>query len=75
MLHVLLDLRVGELAPDEALGVEDRVARVGVEGVFGGLANSAEDGQWACGEVGEGLETYNRSSSPKLTQEGVILFP
>ena len=40
MLDIVLDFRIGKLAPDEALGIEDGVARVGVERVLGGLSDS-----------------------------------
>ena len=40
-LHVGLDLSVGELASDEALGVEDGVVRVHGDLVLGGISDEA----------------------------------
>ena len=72
VLHVALDLGVIELATNETLGVEDGVLRVGVERVLRTITNTRD--AW----VGTPLRkwnkgrTYSRSSSEKLTHEGVI---
>ncbi len=41
VLHVALDILVVHLAPNETLGVKDRVTRVGVEGVLGRVTDKA----------------------------------
>lgn len=72
VLHVALDLGVVGLAANKTLGVEDGVLRVGVERVLRTITNTRD--AW----VGTPLRkwnkgrTYSRSSSEKLTHEGVI---
>lgn len=40
VLHILLDIRLLSPATDETFGVEDRVLRVGVVGVLGGVSDT-----------------------------------
>ena len=71
MLHVALDFRLVILATNETLCVEDGVFRVGMECILRAVTNTARLQMSQEGEATEGV-THSRSSSEKLTQEGVI---
>ena len=72
VLHILLNIGVVHLAANETLGIEDGVLGVGVEGVLGGVTDTARMSKKS---YRAHRNTYSRSSSLKLTQEGVIRLP
>ena len=70
MVDIALDILIIHSATDQALRVKDGVGRIGMEGVLGAVSDPEKvqiylSFQWQ-------LTTYRRSSSEKLTQEGVI---
>jgi NAD-specific glutamate dehydrogenase len=76
VLPISLDFSIVEFATDEPLRVENRVFRIGMKGIFGRVANP----ELNAGGVSEHaaikcIITHSRSSSVKLTQEGVIRWP
>lgn len=86
VLHIFLDLGIRQLAPQQPLRVKHRISRVRMERVLrrftnpiivtGKLASHVHlKGHYTEEKLDLRTTTYNRSSSPKLTQEGVILFP
>ena len=70
MLLITLHLSVASLTANETLGIEDSVLWVGVIRILSGITNP-EYRVNATTRLSE-KNTYNRSSSVKDTQEGVI---
>ena len=73
MLHVTLDVGVVIFTTNETFRVEDGVLRVCVESILRAVTDSAEK-TMVRGIFHRRLDftTHNRSSSEKLTHDGVI---
>ena len=71
MLHVTLDLGFVILTTNKTLGIEDGVLRVGVERVLRAVTNTTTTHEQHTTR-GATQRTHSRSSSEKLTHDGVI---
>jgi hypothetical protein len=72
MFHITLHLGVIEFSTNETFGVKHGIFRICVECILGRVANTIQhrSKQKSCEE--RRVEAYSRSSSEKLTHEGVI---
>ena len=70
MLLIALHLSVAGLTTNEALGIKDSVLWVGVIRILSGITNP--EYRVNATTILSEKNTYNRSSSVKDTQEGVI---
>lgn len=74
MLLVALDLRIVIFTTNETLRIKDSVLGVRGVGILGSVTNTEHKTSIIC-ERHKCVRTYSRSSSEKLTHDGVIRWP